>query len=201
MEKSEKLKDRLNYLNKLINKYEHQLLQLKQDNYELFFVTENEKTRQLKNKISKLLNEAFRIEQFFETSDKKPIISNESVDLYKNDENPKGCYLVCLHETKTIIGEVGCNNENNNIHYVIDDEYQNNGYGFQALVAMVNYLILSNVENIEIIIWKENTVSIKLAEKLKIIFPCFEKKEINNCIFYRFNLNKIIDEKSNISGK
>lgn len=201
MEKIEKLKDRLNYINELINKYEHQLSELEQVNYNCFFVPESKKAVKLSIKISKLLNEEIRIKQFLEISDKKPIISNELVDLYKNNENPKGYYLVCLHGTKTIIGEVGCNNENNNVHYIIDDEYRNNGYGFQALVAMVNYLALSNVENIEIVIRKDNIASIKLAEKLKTIFPSFEKKEINDYIIYRFNLNKIIDGKSNVSGK
>lgn len=112
-------------------------------------------------------------------------------------QSSNGYYTVCLHDTKTIIGEVGCNHyESNNIHYVIDDGYRNNGYGFQAVVAMFHHLTANNVEDAKIVIEKKNAPSIKLAEKLTTIFPNFNRYETGELIIYHFNLSKKIDKNS-----
>lgn len=203
MENIEELKDRINVLNELINKYEQQYQQqLLKDKEDYSSFHKSEKTKQIEEKLYKFVDEKIKIEKFIEISNKEPIASEESVDLYvsdKNFEGYRGYYTVCLHNTKTIIGEVGCSNQDNKIFYKIDDEYQNNGYGFQALVALVNYLVLNSVENIVIVIESKNTPSIKLAEKLKIIFPNCNRIDNGDCFVYHFDLSKSIDEEHNIS--
>lgn len=202
MENIEKLKDRINVLNKLIKKYEQQYQQqLLKDQDRYLFFRKSEEIRQIEEKLYKFVDEKLKIEKFIEISNKEPIISEGSVDLYASDKNfevYRGYYTVCLRNTKTIIGEVGCSNQDNNIFYKIDDEYQNNGYGFQALVALVNYLVLNNVENIVIVIERKNAPSIKIAEKLKIIFPNCNVVDNGECFIYHFDLSKSIDEKHNI---
>ena len=196
MDKIENLKEKLNILEGQIDKYQQRLL--KEGDY-LTYPFPNEKRRKLEKKIWELEYEVIKIKKIIEVDSTTPIISGELVDLHKNDENPKGNYIVCLHNSKTIIGEVGCNGTNNNIHYVIDTEYQNNGYGFQAVVLMLNYLISNNFENIEIYIEKENIYSIKLVEKLRIFFPVFNKNESEHYISYYFNLSQKKAEKNNVS--
>lgn len=198
----EKLKDRLDYLNGLIDKYQKQLEKKEQKPHGYYpWEAEDESIIQLRKKIHQLFGEVSKIEKTLVIADKEPIICSERIDLYKTDQNPKGYYIVCLSGTKTIIGEVGCNNENNNIHYVIDQEYQNNGYGFQAVVTMLNYLVLSGIENIEILIKKENAISIKMAEKLKNIFPNFSENIMDDYLMYHFCLRKKKNKEDNISYK
>lgn len=157
------------------------------------------KNELLGEKIYQLKKEVDKIEKTIQINEQDPTISEKSVDLYQSSN---GYYIVCLHDTKTIIGEVGCNHyENNNIHYVIDDEYQNNGYGFQAVVAMFHYLTANNVEDAKIVIKKKNAPSIKLAEKLTTIFPNFNRYETGELIIYHFNLSKKIDKNSTNSVK
>ncbi len=196
----EELRKKIDVLKEQIEKHERRLLK---ENKNSTFPFPNEAARKIKEKIYALNYEIYIIEQTIEVNNNIPFLSGEVVDLYKNDENPRGNYIVCLHNSKTIIGEVGCNGPINNVHYVIYPKYRKKGYGFQALITMLNYLILNDFENIEILIQEENIPSLKLAEKLEVIFPIFnkEKKESRNYILYRFNLSKIIDEKHNISQK
>lgn len=189
MESIEELRKKIDILQEQIAKYQQRLSK------ERFYSTDS--TRKLHEKIYDLKCEIIKIEKIIEVNSSIPIISDEVVDLYKNDKNPTGYYIVCLHGSKTIVGEVGCNGENNNVHYFIAIEHQNKGYGFHALVTMLNYLILNNIENISIILDKENNISLKLAEKLKAIFPTFNKKEIGDYISYQFNLGEKTAEKHN----
>lgn len=198
----DELKNRLDYLNGLIDKYQKQLKKKEQRPSGCYsWEAEDESIVQLREKIYQLFGEVSKIEKTLVISDKEPIICSERIDLYKTDQNPKGYYIVCLSGTKTIIGEVGCNNENNNIHYVIDPKYQNNGYGFEAVATMLNYLVLSGIENIEILIEKENVISIKVAEKLKNIFPNFSENIMDDYLMYHFCLRKKENKEDNISYK
>lgn len=154
----------------------------------------------MQEKIYELESEIAKIEKSIEINNSNPIVLGEVVDLYKTDKDSQGRYTVCLHDTKTIIGEVGCTGNINNIHYAITPEYRNKGYGFQAVLTMLNYLILNNIDNIILIIDKDNVSSIRIAEKLKTVFPDFNIEERERrYIEYHFSLNKSIDEKPNVS--
>lgn len=196
MSKIDDLTNTIKRLNALIYQYQQQLVK-EGDVCGVFLPTK--KNELLGEKIYQLKKEVDKIEKTIQITDQSPTILLESVDLYQSSN---GYYIVCLHDTKTIIGEVGCNHyENNNIHYVIDDEYQNNGYGFQAVVAMFHYLTANNVEDAKIVIKKKNAPSIKLAEKLTTIFPNFNRYETGELIIYHFNLSKKIDKNSTNSVK
>lgn len=186
----EKLKTKLHELERLIQKYKQQL-----KDEENIQSSSNKKKEALLEKIYRLNKSKQRIEKVIEISAMDTIISGELVELYKGDENPQGYYTICLRNTKTIIGKIGCINENNNICYAIDEAHRNNGYGFQAVVILLKYLLSKNIENITIVIEKENVASIKLAEKIKSVFPDFIEEETNILIIYNFTLNKSLNEK------
>lgn len=189
MNDTQKLKERKSLLETIIKDYDEQISNEK--------LTANyERRNQLEEKRYKIIKEYLKIDCLLEIMNTNPIISSNEVDLYKNNDLPEGRYIVCIHGTKKIIGEVGCNSENNNIFYAINKKYQNKGYGFQAVVSLLNYLILCGIENIVIVIEKENKPSIRLADKLKKIFPDYTFSDNKKLVFYRFKISSKHQEKN-----
>lgn len=192
----EELNKKLATLIQLATQKEQEITQLSRKEAELYgFLYESEKATELKRKLHRVYN---RIDQVtnelnsLKLQDKESTTTNGFIALYKCDEgdDPKGNYYICFDDTKKIIGEIGCNLDCNNVHYGIDAQFQSQGYGFQALLLLVEYLSARGLKDIVILIDGDNLASISLAEKLKAFFPSFTTSSNAPYVKYHFNIQK-----------
>lgn len=196
----EQLQQKLDKLIIVKNKKEKELALLKsQDNY--FSNKESYEITKLKEELYDLYKQINRIILDLKSLDLEhmnPILANNLIALYKQGKSStsiKGNYYIYLLNSKKIIGEIGCNQENNNIHYVIDEDYQNKGYAYQALLLFVNYLSLNNIENITIMVSEENTYSLRLAQKLQEKYSSVDIKHQDGCFIYCFSIKNVLSRK------
>ena len=147
-----------------------------------------------------------RIDNMILNSD--PTASNDIVDLYRDttydeelteEQKIYGTYYICPSDSKTRIGKIGYSSSGN-IFYVIRDEYRNKGFGFQALSALFQYLSMNNAKGATIFIAKDNTPSIRLAEKIKEVFPIYKQIDSDNgkYVIYNYNISKELNENHKI---
>lgn len=194
MESIEKLKIKLSSIENQIKDYSQKLsekeTELQNLKIETLIKEKINKIEKLRNKLYVLYSKKSQIENSLIVYQSNPIASNEIIDLYKQNEGPKGDYLACLHNTKTIIGELGYNNENNNVHYVIYEQYRNNGYATQSLRLLLEYLIICEIEEIEIVIEKDNLPSLKTLEKVVAFMEDVKIEDENMVIICHINLSK-----------
>lgn len=149
--------------------------------------------KNLKYRIYCICTEINLLEKRITVYNMSPLMSDGVVDLYKKDNNPHGYYDICLTGTKTIIGEVGCNYTQNNVHYVINEDYRRLGYGFRALKLLVEYIEKCGLEDFIIIAKCDNIASIRMAEKLMEYVNC-SKAEDGGFASYCFILNKEVKQ-------
>lgn len=192
----EELNKKLAALIQIASAKEQTILQLSRKDAELHgFLYESAKVTKLKEELYKIYNQIDQVTNELNSlklQEKTPTTTNGFLDLYKCDDqtNPKGNYYICFHDTKKIIGEIGCNLDCNNVHYGIDEQFQGQGYGSQALLLLVEYLSSRDLKDIVILIDEDNLASISLAEKLRIFFPSVSVKSDNHYVTYRFNIQK-----------
>ena len=191
----EKLTKECDELNQIAEKYREQLEKIKQ-NEEYYRTNDYRKTC---HKLYKVEDQMNKINSTIRVYTNDPIASNEVIDLYKayDDLFPYGKYLICLHDTKTVIGGTGCNPySNNNVHYVIDQEYRGNGYAYQAVSVLIDYLASKDVEYVSLLIEKNNIPSIRTAEKLQNYIQNVDIQEYQDTIGYQFKINQKIENEN-----
>ncbi len=92
-----------------------------------------------------------------------------------------GMWILTLKDG-TVIGRAGIENNDKGeivLGYVIGEEYQRRGYAYEACQAIVNYAKEElEIDEITVYVHRDNTASIRLAEKLgvKIVHDTWEEK-------------------------
>ncbi|MEE3342883.1 MAG: GNAT family N-acetyltransferase [Bacilli bacterium] len=132
----------------------------------------------------------FELEKTIKIYSSNPDYTNGFIDLYNISES-NSFYLVCFHEEKKPIGELGCSDSifANNISYCIYKEYRNKGLGFQSVCLLLEYLNSKGIENITIFVEKNNIPSLRIAEKLKDIYKSYTLSNYDTTIAFHFCIN------------
>lgn len=136
--------------------------------------------------------------------------SNGIIDLYKKSLGLDGTYNIYLNKDKIKIGEInyfldGDKTIFGNVGYAIIVDYRGNGYAYQALCILADYLYLNNVQEIVLNVKKNNIESIKTLEKFKnyaldvkitdyYIDNTTGEKDMNIFV-YKYKLRKLENEK------
>ena len=208
----EKLLKESESLDKQINKLKQKLLAMKEKNnnpqakdYYYVEFEIDELRKKIWNKECFLAKIKERLKLYSVVYSSAPTFTNTIVDLHKKDNNGiqnndiNGEYIVSLHSDKTIVGIVGYGKDacfDDNFFYVIDEEYRNQGLGFQAACALLEYLSLSGIEHVTFHIEKSNVASIRVAEKIKNVYQECEIEDNDYSITYHFNINdKLINNR------
>lgn len=122
---------------------------------------------------------------------------NSKLDLYKLDTDLAGDYYIYLHDTIKEVGLISYNPKYKDtiygdISYYIDEEYQGNGYAFEALCMLTNYLKNKKVYSIRISVKNYNVPSIKTVEKYEQINSDVVVSDCDGNNIYDFTLRKRI---------
>ncbi len=134
-------------------------------------VLENEK-KVLEDKIYNLQKKAYDLQEILSKRNYRFISSNGKIDLYKRNSEFGGTYDIYLPKLTTKVGEISYFPEGHksifgNIGCAIIDDYRGNGYAYQALCILADYLSLNNIQNITLTVKKNNIASIKTLDKFK----------------------------------
>ena len=127
------------------------------------------------------------------SQNKRTIISDEFIELRKNDDNIIGEYYIYLNDVNDSIGTItykGYHNQgSNDIGYIIDEKYRKRGYASRALDLLSEHLFNNNINDFWISCYKTNIPSIKIItnygatlvkeERDILLFECYTKKRKN----------------------
>ena len=98
-------------------------------------------------------------------------INNDYLDLYsENLDNIYAKYAITLHNSNTVIGIIEYRKKiefYGDIGYAILEEYQGNGYAYQALCLLLKYLYSNGINSIKLRAATSNKASIRTIEKLQ----------------------------------
>ncbi len=215
MEEIEKIKKRKKSIHKQIIKLEEELEKLEQeysaDKSRCLLKFDIDALKKAINNKRAILNDIKkRIDTIYLVRQSTPVYKGTEIDLYSANNDiqvnlniPNG-YIVCLHDTKTIVGETGTSMisyKNDlpeyNVYYIIDEKYRNKGLGFQSTKTLLEYLGDNGIKYISLIIFKKNIPSIKIAEKLQDIYSYNIEYEDGNSITYSFDISNKIEKNKN----
>lgn len=147
-------------------------------------------------KMDSLYAEYYKIRDYLIMMDCSLIIGNDIVDLYKeNNTNIEGKYIICLRDTKTIVGNVDYRPGNffiGNIGYEIKEQFRGNNYAYHATYLLLQILCLNGINQANISAKINNIASIKTLNKLKECgLDCNIIEDKNeNIIRYHYQFNK-----------
>ena len=136
-----------------------------------------------------------------------PIYSTTGIDLYalsgdKPSENEFSWlyYAACIHGEKTLVGYYGFQNEpggtsQNNISGFTFEEYRNKGYGYQATIALLEYLHEQGITRAVFTCRNDNIPSKKSIEKIKGVYPVTGIKEREYYTSCEFDIKTKLDKR------
>lgn len=136
-----------------------------------------------------------------------PVYSTTGIDLYALSDNKPSenefswlYYAACIHGEKTLVGYYGFQNEpggthQNNISGFTFEEYRNKGYGYQATIALLEYLHEQGITRAVFKCDKENIPSRKTIEKIKGQYPLLAEKENKYILIYDFDIKTKLDKR------
>ena len=97
---------------------------------------------------------------------KKPIISDEIIELRKTDGDIIGDYFIYLKSIDESIGVIKYRGYHNDcsadIGYIVDEKYRRKGYASRALELLSEHLFNNNINDFWISCYKTNIPSIKI---------------------------------------
>ena len=172
------------------------LLELLDEKNSLFFElkdeVDKEKKGEIRERIKKIDNVVVR---YHNVLDDKPVMIGEKVDLYRYILEVEERYVICLHNTKQIIGNIDYMGERKlskdffgNIGYGVDPEYKRKGYASEALKLLTDKLYKEGINKVYITTLKTNVASKGLIEKFGGVLM---KKYSKNFLVYECDLNLI----------
>lgn len=149
------------------------LLELLDEKNSLFFVLKDEideeKKKKIRSRIKEIDNVVIRYHNVLED---KPVMVGEKIDLYRYILEEDERYVICLHNTKEIIGNIDYMGEVKpykdffgNIGYGINPEHKRKGYTSEALKLLTDKLYNEGVSKVYISTLKTNVASQGLVEK------------------------------------
>lgn len=132
---------------------------------------ENER-RTLESKIYNLKEQEYQIREELNVYNYQFVNSNGVIDLYKGNLELDGTYNIYLHKNKVKVGEVNYLSDGDkcifgNVGCSIIESYRGNGYAYQALCILADYLLLHNIDKIILTTKRDNIASIKTLDKFK----------------------------------
>ena len=158
-----------------------------------------EKIVNLRDEVEELQNKINEIDDLIlklEIRSWNLISSNSKIDLYKLDDDIDGDYYIYLHDTIDEVGVISYDPQYTNtvygdISYAIDDNYQGNGYAYEALCMLADHLRKQNVCEIRLSVNNHNIPSIKTIEKYEKVNSNFEVNKLDDAFtIYDFKLMK-----------
>lgn len=132
---------------------------------------ENER-KTLESKIYNLKEQEYQIREALNIYNYQFVNSNGIIDLYKRNLELSGTYNIYLHKNKVKVGEInylpdGDKDMFGNVGCMIIESYRGNGYAYQALCILADYLLLHNIDKIILTTKRDNIASIKILDKFK----------------------------------
>ena len=148
-----------------------------------------------KNQLSKLLNDAEKLQHLQFLSTHECAIKDTEISLYLDNDKHSQKYIIINSSTKDYIGEIIYTNLNpddtkkyGNIAYYVSNEKRGNNYALKALNLLSDLLYAKGIKSIYIAAKPDNIASIKTIETFGGKISNFSN---NTTIVYYCNLNKI----------
>lgn len=172
------------------------LLELIDEKNSLFFelkeAVSEERKEKIRNRIKKIDDVLIRYRNVL---DEEPVMVGEKIDLYKYILEEDERYMICLHGTKEIIGNIDYMGERKlskdffgNIGYGVNPEHKRKGYVSEALKLLTDKLYKEGISKVYISTLKTNVASRGLVEKFGgKLLPKYSK----NLLVYECDLNVI----------
>lgn len=107
---------------------------------------------------------------------------NRAQDVIKKRVNDEAFLAIELREAHKVIGNVYLSKKEFNTYelgYVLNENYQRHGYGYEACRAAMDFLFSNGVHRIYAETAPENTASVMLMEKLGMRREAFFKKNVS----------------------
>ena len=117
------------------------------------------------------------------------IISDEYIDLRKDNNKLSGRYYIYLHKTNLIIGTIEYRSYHfseyvGDISYGVMEEFRGHNYALRALNLLSEHLFKNGVSDFWITAHKSNIASIGTVLKYGVNGTILERKEQDNIIFF-----------------
>ena len=149
-------------------------------------------TKEQEDELQKIIKEIKKLDlEIFEIERNKG--SNGTIYIYQSTKSNPYEFDICLNENNNKIGNIIVQPAAYyfNIACTIYEEYRGNGYFFQALCLLVNYLYYEEgVQRIELFAENDNIPSLKTIEKFNNIIGATEIENDGTETTYYYELNE-----------